>query len=91
MLDGDAHGITELAAVRGLDIRRPLFYAGDLGHGSAREQAQAGATLVFTDSNRRGFTAASRTIENVSETLGPRDPKPPNLASYDLFRGAAAQ
>jgi arabinofuranan 3-O-arabinosyltransferase len=87
VLDGDAQGITSLAAVGGLDTTRPLFYAGDLDSASLRDRLRAGATLVFTDSNRRAFVSGSRTTQNVSATVGASDSIPPNLPTYDLFPG----
>jgi arabinofuranan 3-O-arabinosyltransferase len=85
VMDGDAEGLTELAAVHGLDTARPLFYAGDLKAPGLRDQVRSGATLVFTDSNRRRFVAGSLTTQNKSATLGPTDPIPASLPSYDLF------
>ena len=85
VMDGDAEGITELAAVHGLDTSRPLFYAGDLKPPALRDQVRQGATLVFTDSNRRRFVAGSLTTQNKSATLGPTDPIPPSLPTFNLF------
>jgi arabinofuranan 3-O-arabinosyltransferase len=85
VLDGDAEGITELAAVHGLDTTHPLFYAGDLKPPALSYQVRRGATLVFTDSNRRRFVSGSLTTQNKSATLGPTDPIPAGLPTYDLF------
>ena len=85
VIDGDAEGLTELAAVNGLDTARPLFYAGDLKVPALRDQVRQGASLVFTDSNRRQFVSGSLTTQNKSATLGPTDPIPPSLPSFDLF------
>jgi hypothetical protein len=93
VLDGDAEGIGELAGVNGLDPSRALFYAGDLNPPELRDQVRSGATLVFTDSNRRRFVSGSRTTLNKSATLGPTDSIPASLPSYDLFpdRGTESQ
>lgn len=93
VLDGDADGIGELAAVNGLDPQRALFYAGDLKPPALRDQVGSGATLVFTDSNRRRFVSGSRTTLDKSATLGPSDSIPASLPSYDLFpdKGTSAQ
>ena len=53
MLDGDAQGVAELAADGGLAPRRALFYAGDLDRSRLVDLVAGGASLVFTDSNRR--------------------------------------
>jgi arabinofuranan 3-O-arabinosyltransferase len=93
VLDGDAAGIAELAAVGGLDPRRALFYAGDLDRGALGEQTRRGARLVFTDSNRRRVLEADLLRSNQGPTLGAGDPLPREWPSLGLFgdRGAAAE
>jgi arabinofuranan 3-O-arabinosyltransferase len=85
IMDGDAQGVTELAAVGALDVNHALFYAADLNRAALRAQVNRGATLVFTDSNRHQYVSGSRTTENTSETLGPDDKIPASLPTYQLF------
>ncbi|MFN8133586.1 MAG: alpha-(1-_3)-arabinofuranosyltransferase family protein [Solirubrobacteraceae bacterium] len=93
VLDGDATGIADAAAVGSLDPKRVLFYAGDLAPAQVRAQIRSRAELVFTDSNRRQFLLGTRTDANLGPTLGPGDPIAGELPSYDLFpaKGPAAQ
>jgi arabinofuranan 3-O-arabinosyltransferase len=85
VLDGDAKGVTELAAMHGLDPQRALFYAGDLSREGVLDRVRQGAALVFTDSNRRGYIAPSLTTSSISPVLGPTDPIASGLAHYNLF------
>lgn len=93
VLDGDADGVVSLAGAGRLDPQRALFYAGDLGRAAVRSQVRRGATLVFTDSNRRRYLLGTRMNSDAGPTLGPRDRLQDGLPAYDLFprRGAAAQ
>jgi arabinofuranan 3-O-arabinosyltransferase len=85
VLDGDAQGITELAAVHALNPRRALFYAGDLDRQGVLDRVREGASLVFTDSNRHQYIAPSLTTGSTSPVLGPTDPIARGLAHYELF------
>jgi arabinofuranan 3-O-arabinosyltransferase len=85
LLDGDAEGVAELAAAQALDSSHALFYAGDLDRTALSDQVKTGATLVFSDSNRRRYVSGSLSTHNKSATQGPDDPIPPSLPTYDLF------
>ena len=76
VLDGDGNGIAELAATAGLSPSQALFYAGDLDRDAIHEMVRLGATLVFTDSNRRRRLTASVVRGNVGPTLGRRGDRP---------------
>ena len=85
VLDGDAEGISALAAAGRLDTRRALWYSGDLGEGALATEVRRGATLVFTDSNRRRSLLGSRIQANLGPTVGPADPLPRDLPRVKLF------
>ena len=85
VLDGDAQGIGELAADGALDPGRALFYAGDLDRSSLRSLSSAGATLVFTDSNRRRVMESNLLRANQGPTVGSGDPIPRDWPRFDLF------
>lgn len=93
VLDGDAEGITNLAAVGRLDPGRALFYAGDLDRNRLAQLAGDGATLVFSDSHRRRVLESNQLRANRGPTVGARDRLPWEWPSYDLFpeRGTSAQ
>jgi arabinofuranan 3-O-arabinosyltransferase len=93
VLDGDAEGITNLAAVGRLNTRRALFYAGDLDRDRLAQLAGDGATLVFTDSHRRRVLESNQLRANRGPTVGAGDRLPREWPSYDLFpeRGTSAQ
>ncbi len=93
VLDGDAEGVVGLAAAGRLDVRRALFYAGDLDRAQLAEGVRRGATLVFTDSHRRRVLESNQLRANRGPTLGARDALPPEWPAYDLFpdRGSGAQ
>lgn len=74
LVDGDGDGIAAMAAVGLLDPRRATFYAADLGPAGTARAIAAGASLTFTDSNRRRVRAGSELELNVGPTLGPDDP-----------------
>jgi arabinofuranan 3-O-arabinosyltransferase len=87
ILEGDAEGIPELAALGLLDTRRTLFYAGDLDRRRLRELVSEGAPLVLSDSARRRVFVAARLRSNRGATLGPDDPISPDSPSFDPFPG----
>jgi arabinofuranan 3-O-arabinosyltransferase len=93
ILDGDAEGVTELAAVGRLDPDRALFYAGDLDRSQLAGLLRSGAELVITDSNRRRPVDPNRTRENRGWTVGADDPIPADWPPTGLFaeRGAEAR
>ena len=93
VLDGDAEGVGALAAVGRLDPERALLYAGDLDRQRLSKIVRDGATLVFTDSNRRRVLETNQLRANRGPTVGPRDSLPRELPSYELFpeRGTGAQ
>ena len=93
VLDGDAEGITGLAAVGRLDPSRALLYAGDLDRTRVERLAARRATLVFSDSHRRRVLESNQLRANRGPTLGASDPLPRQFPAYDLFpeRGTAAQ
>jgi hypothetical protein len=93
LLDGDADGVAALAAVGLLDPNRALFYAGDLDQRQTADHVRQGAELVLSDSNRRRVVSGVRVTEDQGPTLGPNDPIPSSLPSYDLFsrRGSPDQ
>jgi arabinofuranan 3-O-arabinosyltransferase len=93
VVDGDADGVTELAAVGLLHPDRALFYAGDLRRRQLVDEVKHGADLVFTDSSRRRYVSGVQVVDDRGPTLGPSDPIPRGLPSYDLFpqHGSATQ
>jgi hypothetical protein len=93
VLDGNADGIAELAAVGRLDPDRSLFFAGDLDRKTLAQQVHAGAQLVFTDSNRRRVLEADLLRANQGPTVGPDDPLPRDFPTEILFgsRGTRSQ
>jgi hypothetical protein len=93
VVDGDAVGVTELAANGMLSDDRALFYAGDIDRTQLARLAGDGAALVLTDSNRRRVLGASLLRANQGPTMGSDDPIPRGWPSYDLFgsHGTAAQ
>ncbi|HEX4626954.1 MAG TPA: alpha-(1-_3)-arabinofuranosyltransferase family protein [Solirubrobacteraceae bacterium] len=93
VLDGNAEGIAELAAVGGLQPDRALFYAGDLDRSRLAGQVRRGARLVFTDSNRRRVLEADLLRANQGPTLDADDPLPREWPSLGLFRapGSASE
>jgi hypothetical protein len=90
VLDGDAQGVVELAAVGGLDPGRALVYAPDLKRSELAEAVRAGAELVFTDSNRRRRIASGGLTGNRGPTLGPNDPLRQDDPAYNPFPAAGA-
>ncbi len=70
IVDGDADGLITMAAVGVLNPDRALFYSADL---SARSLWSAisrdGASLVFTDSNRRAPSLPGQTRARIGPTL----------------------
>ncbi|HUZ84508.1 MAG TPA: alpha-(1-_3)-arabinofuranosyltransferase family protein, partial [Gaiellales bacterium] len=93
VVDGSAQGIADLAALRQLPKSRPLFYAGDESPATIRAQAQAGADVVITDSNRRQVFVASRMRANQGATIPAGQPFSADAALLDPFasRGSNAQ
>lgn len=62
IVDGGAGGIAALAAFGDLEPRLPLRYAPDLKPAEVREAGAEGASIVTSDTNRRGAFVASRTL-----------------------------
>ena len=93
LLDGDADGIVELAANGALDPQRAVLYAADLSRRQIAKRVQEGATLAFSDSNRRRRVDRTQLTDNHGPTLGPDDPIPEEDPRYDPFpaRGAASR
>ncbi|HEX3316751.1 MAG TPA: alpha-(1-_3)-arabinofuranosyltransferase family protein [Solirubrobacteraceae bacterium] len=85
VLDGDAEGIADLAAVGLLDPERALFNAGDLSSGQTADRVRQGAALVFSDSNRRNVVSGVRVAQDQGPTLGANDPIEQSLPSYTRF------
>ncbi|HEX3316752.1 MAG TPA: alpha-(1-_3)-arabinofuranosyltransferase family protein [Solirubrobacteraceae bacterium] len=85
VLDGNAGGIADLAAVGGLDLDRALFYAGDLDRAALAQQVRLKARLVFTDSNRRQVLEPDLLRANQSPVLGPADALPRDFPTQVLF------
>ena len=85
VLEGDAEGVTELAAHGLLDPARPLFLAGDVDRAMLAAEARAGATLVLSDSERRRNFIASRTRGNRGPTLTAAEALDPNASTFDAF------
>ena len=85
VLDGDGNGIAELAASAGLSPSQALFYAGDLDRGAIREMVRSGATLVFSDSNRRRKLTSSLVRGNVGPTLPAGEAIARGVPAFDLF------
>ena len=93
LIDGDASGIAELAAAGKLNPNRTLFYVGDTSSTLVAAEVHRGASLVFTDSNRRRVIEGNRLQDNLGPTLGANDPIPRDWPSYNLFpqRGRATR
>ncbi len=93
VIDGSAQGVADLAALGGLTSAGPIFYAGDLSPSALRSQAEAGASVVITDSNRRRAFVASRVRQNVGWTIPANEPFSADAAGLDPFAaaGSAAQ
>jgi arabinofuranan 3-O-arabinosyltransferase len=93
VLDGDANGTAELAADGRLSTAGPLFYSADLDRTHLQTQANTGATLVFTDSNRRRVMEPNLLRADVGPTLGADDPITAGWPSYHVFphAGTAAE
>ena len=85
VLEGDAEGVTELAAHGLLDPGRPLFFAGDTDRGTLAAESAAGATLALSDSARRRNFIASRTRGNRGPTLTATEALDPNASTFDAF------
>ena len=69
IVDGSAEGLADMAALGDLAGAGPLFYAGDVSPASIRAQAQTGADVFITDSNRRRVFVASRVLQNYGWTV----------------------
>jgi arabinofuranan 3-O-arabinosyltransferase len=93
VVDGDAQGITELAADGDLTPQRALFYASDLDRRWLAGLVRGGTGLVFTDSNRRRVLESDLLRNDEGPTMGAHDPIPREWASFRLFgsRGPEAQ
>lgn len=93
VVDGSAAGIADIAALHELPETQPLFYAGDETAAAIRAQAQAGASVFITDSNRRRAFVASRIGQDTAWTTPAAEPFSADAALLDPFgaRGAAAQ
>ncbi len=93
ILDGDAEGVTELAAHRMLDARHPLLFAGDVGAGQLARMTAAGAPIVLSDSARRRLFVSPRTRGNRGPTLTATDPLDREAATFNPFpaRGTDGQ
>ena len=87
ILEGDAEGITELAAHELLDIGAPLFLAGDVSGSRLAHLAGAGAKIVLSDSARRRSFVAPRTRGNRGPTLTPSDSLDREAATFNPFPG----
>jgi arabinofuranan 3-O-arabinosyltransferase len=85
VLDGDADGIADLAALGLLDPGRALFNAGDLSSAQVVDRVRRGAALVFSDSNRRRVVSGVRVTQDEGATLGATDPIEQSLPSYTRF------
>ncbi len=90
VLDGDADGVTALAAVGKLDARKALFYAGDQTRTSLGRLLADRPTLVFSDSNRRRYRLVSQMTVNTGPTLGLGQVVPREFPAYDPFPQAGA-
>jgi arabinofuranan 3-O-arabinosyltransferase len=90
ILDGDGNGIAELAATTGALSDAALFYAGDLDPRAIRDMVRSGATLVFSDSNRRRRLTPSLIRGDLGPTLTAEDAIPRDVPSFDLFPGRRA-
>ncbi len=88
VVEGDAVGLTELAAHGALAPGRPLSYAGDLGREELRARLRRGAELVFTDSARRRLLSTARVRNNQGPTLEGGERLPEGSAQFDLFPAA---
>jgi arabinofuranan 3-O-arabinosyltransferase len=93
VLDGDAYGVTELAANGMFEPQHALVYAADTGRARLSSLVNAGARLVFSDSNRLRVVAPSTTAQDLGPTLEPGDPIADDSPYYALFpkRAAAAE
>jgi arabinofuranan 3-O-arabinosyltransferase len=91
VVDGDAHGLVELAANGDLAPRRALFYASDLDRRRLANMAAGGANLVFTDSNRRRVLEPDLLRNNEGPTMGANDPLLREWPSFQPFRSRGSQ
>src|SRR6202007_3222322 len=82
-----------IAALGELRRSRPLFYAGDETAAEIRAQAQAGADIFITDSNRRRAFVASRIGQDTAWTIPATQAFSADAALLNPFpgRGSAAQ
>ena len=84
VLDGDADGIAELAAVGMLDPEPRAVLRGG-SRPAVADRVRHGAALVFSDANRRRVVSGVRVAQDQGPTLGAQDPIEQSLPSYDLF------
>ena len=93
IVDGSAPGLVDLAAFGALPERNPVFYAADLSAGQLRAQADDGAEIVVTDSNRRRQFIPQFAQQNFGPTLPENEDINKNAASTNPFTeyGADAQ
>jgi hypothetical protein len=93
IVDGGAEGLAGLAAFGTLPERSPILYAGDLTPAELRRQAQRGAELVVSDSNRRRRFVPEFARQNLGATLPEDEPLDENHALIEPFpeRGSDAQ
>jgi arabinofuranan 3-O-arabinosyltransferase len=87
VLEGDAEGVPQLAALGLLEPRRALLYAGDVDAERRSALVGTGARLVLTDSARRRTFTAPRVRANRGPTLGPEDPVSGDSPIFDPFLG----
>jgi arabinofuranan 3-O-arabinosyltransferase len=93
IVDGSAPGLVNLAAFGALPERNPVLYAADLTARELRTQAEQGAEIVVTDSNRRRQFVPQFARQNVGPTLAENEDIDKNAASTNPFTeyGADAQ
>lgn len=93
ILEGDAEGVTELAADGLLNGRRPLVLAGDVDRAELGRLTAAGAPILLTDSARRRIFISPRTQGNRGPTLTATTPIDADAATFNPFpeRGSAGQ
>ena len=93
LLEGDAEGVTQLAALGLLEPRRALLYAGDVDDELRGELVASGARIVLSDSARRRTYTSPRLRANRGPTLGPDDPVSGDSPLFEPFpeRGSAGR